>query len=227
MTLRALLASQSAAWLATSLISGCLARTFSAPFQHAAIRPGGRLPDQYRHLPACPGAAAIDDCLRLRFADGDPIGADIGVGIVVRPHADLDDVNAGVFGALQQFRIRLDIEIMSDDDVRLFRYQRRDGLRADVGAEMRVADLEFHPEAIGLLFQRRSPSLGQIDAHRARHEGDRLAVERLEVIGASRVIHARGDGVTRDPRQRHCDPHCREDVSLFHAISSLIWRSKF
>ena len=125
--------------------------------QHSAVRPGGRLPDQYRDLPACPGAAAIDDRLRLRFADGDPIGADIGVGIVVRPHADLDDVNAGVFGALQQLRIRLDIEIMGDDDVRLFRYQRGDGLRADVGAEMRVADLEFHPEAIGLLLQRRQP----------------------------------------------------------------------
>ena len=64
-----------------------------------------------------------------------------------------------LFGALQQLRVGLDVEIVGDDDVRLFRDQGRDGLRADVGAQMRIANFEFHPEVVGLLFQGRMPIL--------------------------------------------------------------------
>ena len=103
-------------------------------FHHSAIRPGGRLPFQYGDFPACSGAASIDDRLRLGFAYADPIGTYIGVGIVIRPHTDLDDVNSGLFGALQQLCVGLNVKIVSDEDIRLLRYQGRDGLRAGVGA---------------------------------------------------------------------------------------------
>jgi hypothetical protein len=183
-------------------------------FHHAAIRPGGRLSLQYRDLAARSGAAFVDNGLRLRFANADPVRTDIGVRIVVRPHVDLDDVNAGLLGALQQARVRLNVGVVNDNDVRLFRDQRGQGLRAGVSAEMRVANLELHPEFISLLFQDRRPSLGEVDAHGDGNEGDRLACEHFEIVGASRIVDALGSGMSRRSRQRQCEREGPKDIPL-------------
>ena len=77
-----------------------------------------------------------------------------------------------------------------------------DRLRAGVRAEMRVANLELHSQPIGLLLHDRRPAFGEVDPHRDRHEGDRLAVEDLEIVGASGIVDALGHGVGRQTRQR-------------------------
>ena len=95
-----------------------------------------------------------------------------------------------------------------------------DGLRAGVGAEMRVADLELHAEPVGLFFHDRRPPFSEVDAHCDRHEGDRLALERLEVVGAPRIVDSLGDGVSRDPRERQATATAAAIFMCFISSSS-------
>jgi hypothetical protein len=190
-------------------------------FHHSTIRPGGRLPLQDGNLAARAGAAFIDDRLRLRLADPDPVGADIDVGIVVRPHVDLNDVDAGFFGAFQKLGVGLNVGIVDDNNVRLLRDERGDGLGAAIRAELRVPDLELHAETVGLFFHDRRPPLSEVDAHCDRDEGDRFALERLEVIGAPRIVDSLGDGVRRNGQREH-EPEGRRDLSLSHNSFSLV-----
>ena len=97
----------------------------------------------------------------------------------------------------------------------------RDRLSAGVGAELRVADLEFHAQPVGLFFHHRRPPFGEVDAHRDRHEGDCLALERLEVIRAPRIVYSRGDGVSHTG-QREREPEGHRDLSLSHISFSLL-----
>ena len=99
-------------------------------------------------------------------------------------------------------RVGLDVGIVDDEHVRLLGDQRGDRLRAGVGAEMRIADFELHAEAVGLFLHDRRPALGEVDAHRDRHEGDRLAREVLEIVGAPGIVDAVGHGVGGHARQR-------------------------
>ena len=222
MTDCALVASHSPATLATILISGCLAEGVLDALHHAAVRPGGRLALQDGHLAARAGAAFVDDALRFRLADADPVGADIDVRIVVRPHVDLDDVNSRLFGALQQLRVGLDVGIVNDENVRLFRDERGDRLRAGVRAEMRIADFELHAEPIGLFLHDRRPAFGEVDAHRDRHEGDRLAGECLEVVGAPRVVDAGGHARGPPYLSARAQTEGRRDMSHSHVSFSLL-----
>jgi hypothetical protein len=58
----------------------------------------------------------------------------------------LDDVNSGLLRLFQKPRVGLDIGVVNDDGVGLFLDQRRDRLRAGVGAPVRIANLDRHPE---------------------------------------------------------------------------------
>jgi len=153
------------------------------------------------------------------LADADPIGADVDVRVVIRPHVDLDNVDAGLFGALQETRVGIDVRIVNDEHVRLLGDQRGDGLRPGVGAEMRIADLELHVQAVSLLLHHGGPALGEIDAHRDRHEGDGLAVEILEVVGPPGIVDACRRSVCGGSRERQGQPESGRYFSHAHISS--------
>src|SRR3984885_8382148 len=84
----------------------------------------------------------------------------------------------------------------------------------------------FMPSSSACFF--RTP-LGKIYAHCDGNEGDRLACEHLEIVGASRIVDALGAGVWRRSRQRQCERQGPEDIPLSHTQSSLFRprRSKY
>src|ERR1700733_10826469 len=50
------------------------------------------------------------------------------------------------------------------------------------------------------------------------NEGDRLACEHLEIVGASRIVDALGAGVWRRSRQRQCERQGPEEALIALAV---------
>ncbi len=84
----------------------------------------------------------LHELVGLDIADPRPVGADIGVGRDHGFEVELNDLDAGIHGPLQEPGIGLDVGIVGDDDVGLLGDERGQRACAGVGAPVRIADLE-------------------------------------------------------------------------------------
>ncbi len=147
---------------------------------------GGELALDDLHLAglAAAGAALLDHVLGDHAADLDPVGADEGVGLVVRRHVDLDDVGALRFGALQFLHQQGDAGILHDQHIRLVVHQRGQGLLHGSRVVVGIAHDVFHAAPIGLHLQHAVPFVLKRHAQGNRQEGDGLVLHAGVVVGA-------------------------------------------
>ena len=132
----------------------------------------------------------IDQRFGFLFAERDPVGADIGIGGRHRRHVDLQHLDAVVLRALEEPRVGLNVGIMDDQEIRLFRDRGGQRLGAGVGAPVRIADLEGVAERGRLLAPDRRPGFGDVEAHRDRDEDDLLALDPGEIVAAADLVEA-------------------------------------
>ena len=90
-----------------------------------------------------------------------------------------------------------------------------------------IANFELHSEAIGLLLHDGRPTFGEVDTHRDRHEGDRLAGEILEIVGAPRIIDSLGVRVGGETCEREGKAEGRSYLSDTHVSYSLFQLTAF
>jgi hypothetical protein len=148
------------------------------------------------------GGTMVDERPGFLLAERDPIGADVGIGRGDGRHVDLKDLDAVVLSALQQTRIGLNVGIVDDQQVRLFRDRRGQRLRAGVGAPVGVADVEGEAQRLRFLAPDRRPGFGEVETHRDRDEDDLLALQRVEILAAADLIEAGVVGA-RGPQSEH------------------------
>jgi len=117
-------------------------------------------------------------------ADFVPVGADEGVGLVVRGHVDLDNVDALRFGALQLLGQQRHARILHDDHIDLVVDQRGQRLQLRGTVEIRIPRDVLHAAPRGLHLDHAAPFRGDRGGKRNRQIGDGLAFHRRIVVGA-------------------------------------------
>jgi hypothetical protein len=118
---------------------------------NAGSRGGGSLDDRNFTALASFRAALLDHSVRCILPNSVPIGTDERIGLVTGLHIDVHHLDAGFFGTFEQAGIGRHVEVLHQNDVRLFGNSLGNGPRAGIGAPIGIANVEVVAEAAPLL----------------------------------------------------------------------------